>query len=148
MSFEDGDYVIISEKKQGRVAQINYNGKRGIIRSKSQRITYLKDGGKKEDFCYFVKILDVNNLSVFLSEEDLIPARAPEHVYLENLYRRYMRIRLDALGDALQIMREAKNLNEAMARISNHIHKNNSRAFSSPTGTVDIVLNRDVSFIK
>lgn len=144
MPFREGDCVIISSSKTPGASR--FNGKKANITRKSPILASDCNGKIIDKYSYFVKILD-ECVSLVVDEDELIPARTNEQIYLDNLYRRYMRIRIEAMCDALKIMAEEKDIDRAMERISNYIHKNNRKAFDNPVGSIAALLNRDVSLV-
>ncbi len=86
------------------------------------------ENGDKPDTQYLVDVQE-NNLELSVGDES----------FVNNLHRRYMRIRIEAIMDCLDAIKVAPNLKDARDTLANYLKKNVAHGYSdTQAGFVDI----------
>ena len=78
------------------------------------------------------------NIVVF-PERFLIAAKTVSSIALDRIYARYMRVRLEALSEILQLIKFADKLEDVSDTIIDYMHKVKLRAMPSPLDVIELL---------
>ena len=103
-----------------------------------------KSDNVQENHC-MVKLNDTP-ISVVCAERQLVAEeeeKIDNELMANNLYRRYMYIRLEAMSDVLDFLREPISIEDAADTIREYMHKNSKRCFDNQLSILSLLPDKD-----